>query len=275
MFSGNIVMMPETASFPSLFLPHGAPTFALRPGRAGVVISELAAHMPRPRALIVVSAHWATDKPCVGFAGYPETLHDFRGFPAELYAIRYPAHGDAQIANKVLEHLRSAGFEAGADPYRGLDHGAWTPLRFMYPDADVPVIPLSIQPHLGPRHHLALGRALAPLANEGCLIIASGNLTHNLADALRPRPDLAVPGYVREFADWFWERLQARDGASLMDYRTQAPGAVRAHPTDDHLLPLFVALGVHEGGYAECIHVGVEDHAIAMDSFVFHAEKTR
>jgi 4,5-DOPA dioxygenase extradiol len=272
MLNGNIVMMPETAPLPSLFLPHGAPTFALHPGQAGVVMAELAAHLPRPRAVVVVSAHWGTHEPCVGFAEHPATIHDFWGFPDELYAIRYPAHGSTRMAAEVLARLREAGFDASSDSQRGLDHGAWIPLRCMYPDADVPVIPLSIQPRLSPTYHFALGRALAPLADEGCLILASGNLTHNLGEALRPQPGSNSPDYVREFSEWFWQRLQAHDLAALLDYRKQAPQAVRAHPRDEHLLPLFVALGVHADGDVARVHSGVEHHSIAMDAFVFQAE---
>ena len=266
-------MMTETAALPSLFLPHGAPTFALHPGRAGAVMSELAAHIPRPRALIVVSAHWETDKPCVGFAEQPATIHDFWGFPAELYAIRYPAPGDAHIAGEVLARLRAAGFEAGVDLHRGLDHGAWTPLRIMYPDADVPIVPLSVQPRLGPRHHFAVGRALEPMTREGVLVLASGNLTHNLHDALRPGVDGDAPAYVRAFSDWVWARLHEGDVESLLDYRHLAPGAELAHPRDEHLLPLFVALGAHASGRVERIHAGIDYNAIAMDAFVFYPEE--
>ncbi|HTY99074.1 MAG TPA: class III extradiol ring-cleavage dioxygenase [Rhodocyclaceae bacterium] len=258
-------------SQPSLFVPHGAPTFVLHPGAAGAALVAAAATLARPRAIIVVSAHWGTPEPVVGFAARPETLHDFWGFPEELYSIRYPATGCREAAAEVRSALADAGFDAGADEGRGLDHGAWIPLQLMFPDADVPVIPLSVQYHAGPEHHLRLGRALAPLAAKGFLVIASGNLTHNLRDfQLAVRNGGAVPAYVRDFPDWIWQRLAEGDTAALLDYRRLAPDAGRAHPTDEHLLPLYVALGA--GGERPAVsrlHAGVDDYVIAMDAFAF------
>ena len=256
---------------PAFFVPHGAPTFALRPGAAGAALVRAAGSLGRPRAIIVVSAHWNTAVPTVGFADRPETIHDFGGFPRELYAIRYPATGCREAAAQVLARIRDAGFMVISDEKRGLDHGAWLPLRLMFPEADVPVIPVSIQAHLGPAHHLAIGRALAPLAEQGFLIIASGNLTHNLADfQLAYRTGGTTPLYVRAFADWIWQRLDASDVPALLDYRRQAPDAVRAHPDDDHLLPLYVALGAaRPGGRIERLHAGIDEYVIAMDAFAF------
>ena len=264
-------MLPEHSPPTTLFLPHGAPTFALAPGAAGAAMARSVARLPRPRAVVIASAHWASAHPRTGSAARPETIHDFRGFPAPLYAIRYPATGCPEAATEVQAALCQAGFDAGLDSQRGLDHGAWIPLRILFPDADVPVIPLSIQPHLGPHHHLRLGRALAPLARRGFLIIGSGNLTHNLQDFVRARTvGLGDSDYVREVSDWAWERLRAGDEADLLDYRRLAPGAERAHPSDEHLLPLFVALGA-AGPQAQAtrLHAGIDDAVIAMDAFAF------
>jgi 4,5-DOPA dioxygenase extradiol len=207
----------------------------------------------------------------VGFADRLETIHDYWGFPPELYSIEYPATGCKEAAAEVLSRLRAAGFPAVAEYARGLDHGAWIPLRLMFPDADVPVVPLSIQAHLDPAHHLAVGRALAPLAPQGFLVLASGNLTHNLRDfQLAHRGGGQVPDYVRRFADWIWGRLEAGDLSSLLDYRRRAPDAERAHPRDEHLLPLYVAMGAAgAGARVERIHAGVDDHVLAMDAFAF------
>lgn len=264
--------MSANAVLPSLFVPHGAPTFALRPGAAGAALARTAAGLPQPRAVVVVSAHWDMANPTVGLAERPQTIHDYFGFPAELVNLRYPATGCREAAGEVLARLRAAGLPAQADEGRGLDHGAWIPLRHMYPDADVPVTPLSIQGRLGPAHHLAVGRALAPLAAQGFLILASGNLTHNLRDFQLIRAGAAtVPPYVRQFADWIWQRLAAGDEAALVDYRARAPGAVRAHPTEEHLLPLYVALGAAGGhGRAERLHAGIDDYVLATDAFAFH-----
>lgn len=261
----------------SLFVPHGAPTFALHPGAAGAALVAAAAALPRPRAIVVVSAHWESARPTVGFAERPPTIHDFSGFPDALYALRYPATGCREASGEVLDTLLKAGFPAQADAARGLDHGAWLPLRLMFPEADVPVLPLSIQTALGAEHHYRLGLALAPLASRGFLVIASGNLTHNLADYQRAARDGGkMPAYVRNFSDWFWSKLRANDLPVLLDYRAQAPEAARAQPNDEHLLPLFVALGAAgEQSSARRLHAGVDDYVIAMDAFAFLSTSPR
>ena len=266
--------VPYTAQ-PSLFVPHGAPTFALRPGAAGAAIAREASKLSGLRAAIIVSPHWDTQLPTVGFAPRLATIHDFRGFPEELSRIRYPATGCVKGSEEVVAALAAAGFQAASDPDRGLDHGAWVPLRMMYPDADVPVIPLSIQSALGPLHHLRLGRALAPLAARGFLVIGSGNITHNLGDyVVASRSGGQTPDYVRAFADWVWQRLEAHDERALLDYRSQAPSGGRAHPQEDHLMPLFVALGAAgQRPQAMRFHAGVDDYVLAMDAFEFIPER--
>lgn len=256
---------------PALFVPHGAPTFALRPGAAGAALTAAGRALARPRAIVIVSAHWDTATPTVGFADRPETIHDFRGFPKELYALRYPAIGCREAADEVVAAIEAAGLAVERDEHRGLDHGAWIPLRLMFPDADAPVIPVSIQSRGGPEAAWRLGRALAPLTARNFLVIGSGNLTHNLRDVQTAwRHGGQTPVYVRAFADWMAERLTVRDLPALLDYRRQAPGAVQAHPTDEHLLPLYVALGA-AGNPARIdrFHAGIDDCVIAMDAYAF------
>lgn len=256
---------------PSLFVPHGAPTFALRPGAAGAALSAAARSLTLPRAIVIISAHWDTALPTVGFAERPETIHDFWGFPEELYRLRYPATGCREAASEVVAAIQAAGLPVQEDAGRGLDHGAWVPLRLMFPDAEIPVIPLSIQTHAGPAQAYALGRALAPLTAKGFLVIASGNLTHNLRDYQRAaRNNGQTPAYVRRFTDWLGEHLQTGDLPALLDYRQQAPDAVQAHPSDEHLLPLFVALGAGgDPARVERFHAGIDDYVIAMDAYRF------
>lgn len=262
-----------TDAQPALFVPHGAPTFALRPGAAGAAIAEAARSLASPRAIVIVSAHWDTAVPTVGFAARPETIHDFGGFPDALYALRYPATGCREAAGEIVAAIAAAGLPVQTAAERGLDHGAWVPLRLMFPEADVPVIPLSIQSHGGPGQAWRLGRALAPLAAKGFLVIASGNVTHNLRDyQAAARNGGLVPAYVREFSDWLANRLAAGDLPALLDYRRQAPGAVQAHPTDEHLLPLYVALGAGgENAQVRRLHAGIDDYVIAMDAYAFQA----
>lgn len=258
-------------TLPALFVPHGAPTFALKPGAAGAAIAAAADGLPRPRAIIVVSAHWDTRIATVGSAEQPETIYDFWGFPDELYTLNYPAMGSRDAAADVVSALQAAGLPVQTDAGRGLDHGAWIPLRLMFPKAEVPVIPLSIQGLGGVKQAYSLGKALAPLAEQGFLVIASGNVTHNLRDFhLISRNGGQTPVYVQAFADWLAARLAAGDLSALLDYRRQAPGGVQSHPSEEHLLPLYVALGAGgEQPRVERLFAGIDNHVIAMDAYSF------
>jgi len=264
-------MPPKTTFLPALFLAHGAPSLVLQPGPVATILARTAADLPRPRAIVVVSAHWETPHPRVGSAAELVTLHDFYGFPQELYGVSYPARSDHAVAHEVHDLLRANGLDAALDNSRGLDHGAWTPLSLIYPQADVPIVPLSLQTERGPAHHFALGRALAPLLADGVLLVASGNITHNLADYRRTAAgDGQTPAYVGEFADWIWQRISAGDDQALLDYRRQAPHALRAHPSEEHLLPLHVARGAAGDDCRPVrLYSGVDSLVLAMDSYAF------
>lgn len=260
---------------PALFVSHGSPMTALQPGQVGPRLAELAASMPRPKAIVVASAHFLGRRPVVGGNPRPETVHDFGGFPQALYALRYPAPGDAALSERVYRLVEQAGLEPYMDPRRGLDHGVWVPLRFLYPDAGIPVVPLSIQPELGPAHQLALGRALAPLREEGVLLVGSGSITHNLRDWRGGFSAGHEAPYVRPFIEWFEQKLAADDLAALLDYRRQAPFAERAHPSEEHLLPLFFAMGAAGGDTlgAGRIDAGVDMGFLAMDVYRFDGKE--
>jgi 4,5-DOPA dioxygenase extradiol len=254
---------------PTLFLSHGSPMHAVAPGEAGRVWAALGQAL-RPRAVVVASAHWETAVPMVTGNPKPETIHDFGGFPAELYEIQYPARGAPALAEEIVDLLKGAGITAGIDGCRGLDHGAWVPLRHMFPAADVPIVQISVQPERGTRHHVELGRALAPLAADNVLIVGSGHTTHNLRDFFSARSGSSTPTYAREFADWVYAQLSSRDTDALVRYRDVAPSAERAHPTEEHFLPLFVAWGAAgDDVRAERIFEGLEAGALSMDSYAF------
>ena len=251
---------------PALFLSHGAPTLAVQQTSQTQAWAKLAQELPRPKAILAVSAHWDTREPEVSAAPHPETIHDFGGFPRELYEQRYPAPGAPGLAERAAQLLQQQGLGSRTDPDRGLDHGAWVPLKWMYPEADIPVTQLSVQSARGPKHHHDLGRALAPLRNEGVLILASGGIVHNLREiewqSKTPR-DWAVA-----FNDWMAARVEEGDVAALLDYRTRAPSAVRSHPTDEHLEPFFVALGAG-GAPARRLELGMEMGTLGMDGYLF------
>lgn len=253
---------------PTLFVSHGAPTLAISHTPARRFLADYGASLPKPRAIVAVSAHWETDLPTVGGAATPRTIHDFGGFPDELYRVRYAAPGAPELAESVAARLREGGMEAAVDPSRGLDHGAWVPLSLLFPLADVPVVPVSVQPRLGPAHAERVGEALKPLRDEGVLIVASGSLTHNLRslDWQVGEEDLADPR-AAAFADWVDLAVENDDRASLLGYRGLAPFARFHHPTEEHFLPLFAAMGA--GGRGKRIHTSATFGNLMMDAYEF------
>jgi 4,5-DOPA dioxygenase extradiol len=255
---------------PTIFLSHGSPMLALQDSPARRFLQGLGATLPRPRAIVVVSAHWQTREPAVSLAERPETIHDFGGFPRALFEITYPAPGAPEAARRTAQLLQAAGIGAAASRQRGLDHGAWVPLTLMYPDADIPVTQLSIVHGAGPEEHERLGRAIGVLREEGVLIVASGSLTHNLHEFRGQGIDAPVPHWVSEFEAWMKARIEAGDRAALLDYRRAAPYAAENHPTDEHLLPLYVALGAAgPDARARLLHASFEHGVLAMDAYAF------
>ncbi|PWF24626.1 dioxygenase [Corticimicrobacter populi] len=253
---------------PVLFVSHGAPTFALEPGLAGPELTRLGQQLPEPRAIVVISAHWMT-RGTVGVttSAQPATIHDFGGFPAPLYALQYPAAGAPEIAARTLELLQQAGWPTTPDASRGLDHGAWVPLMHLYPDARIPVVQVSLPYPCDADTALRLGKSLAPLRDEGVLLIGSGSLTHNLYEIRHPGSDASE--YVREFTDWTRRQVDAHDISALLGYRRLAPAAERAHPTEEHFLPLLVAAGATgDEEPTTIIDGGVDYGVLAMDTYV-------
>jgi 4,5-DOPA dioxygenase extradiol len=235
-----------TNLLPAIFISHGAPDLPIREGAVTHFLKSLAQQFPKPQAILVVSAHWNSDLPIVSAAQEPRTIHDFSGFPQALYEMEYPAPGAPELADRVVGLLNQAGIPCATHPTRGLDHGAWTPLLLAYPAADIPVTQLSIQYDRDPLHHWKVGQALEPLRSEGVLIIGSGSATHNLS-AFSEHYAASPPPWVQQFDEWLAQTIIQGDWESLLKYRQIAPSAAENHPTDEHLLPLFVALGA--GGH--------------------------
>ncbi len=258
-----------TKGIPSVFVSHGAPTLILEAGPARDFLAGLGAALGKPRAVLCVSAHWETAAATISAAVGPETIHDFHGFPQEMYEIRYPAPGAPDLASAVAARLRAAGLPASVDPHRGFDHGAWVPLKLMYPDADVPAAQLSIQHHLGPGHHFAVGRALAGLGEDGVLVLGSGGATHNLRE-LNWGGGAEPSAWAKCFDDWLEENIVAGDRTALIDYRKRAPDALRAHPRDEHLLPLFVAFGAGgSGAKGHRLHGSFNFGSLSLAAYAF------
>ncbi|HTQ70463.1 MAG TPA: class III extradiol ring-cleavage dioxygenase [Acidocella sp.] len=257
---------------PTLFISHGSPTTILQdtPGRH--FLESLGTLIPRPKAILSISAHWETATPEVSNPPANETIYDFYNFPPALYALTYTppvAHG---LAKRVAELLGAASLPCKTDEARGLDHGTWVPMKLAYPAADIPVIQLSVQTHLGAKHHIALGSALRKLREEDVLIFGSGTFTHDLRRFRPGRPDINTPetADVTEFSNWMDEKIMAADMDALADYRRLAPHAVEEHPTEEHLLPLHVALGAAGPGTTpKKLHSSVEYGFMRMDAYAF------
>jgi 4,5-DOPA dioxygenase extradiol len=257
--------------FPAVFVSHGAPSLALEPADPthGFLL-ELGHTLGKPSAVVCVSAHWEAPQPSVSAAEHPSTIHDFYGFPAPLYDIRYPAPGHPALAARVGAMLGAAAAPATLDARRGLDHGAWVPLSLMYPAADVPVLQLSVQSRLGAAHHAALGRALAPLRDEGVLILGSGGATHDLRRVAWGASEEDVPADVRAFEGWLVKCVESGATDELIAWRERAPSPASNHPTPEHFLPLFVPLGAAvPGTKGRVLHRAFAYGALSMAAFAW------
>lgn len=256
-------------TMPALFVSHGSPMLAIQDSPAHRFLKSYGAELGKPAAILSVSAHWEAAQPTVSTAERPATIHDFGNFPKALFEIDYPAPGAPDLAAKAAGLLRAAGHEATTDAGHGLDHGSWVPLSLMYPAADVPVFQLSVQTCYGPAHHLALGQALRPLREENVLIFGSGSLTHNLRAFFTQDGSGATPGWVTDFADWTERTIAEGRTDDLLAYREIAPHAVQNHPTDEHFLPIFAALGAGSDGKGKRVHHSIDGGVLAMDMYRF------
>jgi 4,5-DOPA dioxygenase extradiol len=268
---------PVGLALPPVFISHGSPMTALEPREAGAFMQALGPALQRafgrPRAIVAVSAHSLTRQPVLLAAPQHAAVYDFGGFDPKLQTLRYDAPGAPALAPRVAALLQAAGLPVHTVAEGGLDHGIWTPLRYMFPQADVPVLPLAWPPGWSPAQLFALGEALAPLAAEGVLIMGSGSITHNLrrvfAGGLRDVDRPATPESTA-FREWFADRGAAADWPPLLNYRSEAPHAELMHPTDEHLLPWFVAAGA--GGRAapaRRLHASLTYGDLGMDAYAF------
>jgi 4,5-DOPA dioxygenase extradiol len=257
--------------YPSLFISHGAPTYALAPGLPGAQLAAFARSLPTPRAVLVLSPHWMTRGVAVCTQAHAEAMHDYGGFPEALYRIRYAPPGAPDVAARAISLLTAAGFAPATQGARALDHGVWVPLRFMFPDATVPIFQISMPHDLTPARAMQLGAALSPLRDEGVLIVGSGSLTHNLYEVEFDNP-VATP-YVSEFVSWVRNTVVSRDLEALAHTMARAPHAQRAHPSTEHLLPLLFAAGAADASAPNGVLKGGTQHGnLSMESYAFGAE---
>jgi 4,5-DOPA dioxygenase extradiol len=256
---------------PTVFVSHGAPTLTLEHVPARQFLVDLGSRYRSVRAVLCISAHWNTVRPRVNTGNNHETIHDFYGFPPELYGIEYPARGSPDLGYQVVKLLRDSGLTCDIDPMRGLDHGAWVPLRLMYPNADVPVVQLSIQQNLDPAYHVALGEAIRDVRETGVLVLGSGGAVHPLGNPQASLgPGAPTDDWAKEFNTWLTSAVTGGDRESLINYRTIAPYALQAHPYPDHYMPLLAAFGAAgPGARGIVLHQSWDLGDLGMGAFEF------
>ncbi len=252
---------------PVVFISHGAPDALMKAPDAVACWRDIGQQLPEPAAILVISAHWEARQPTASLAGAPETIHDFSGFSPALHRMQYSAPGAPMLAERVAGLLDHGGIAAGLHPTRGLDHGAWVPLSAMVPQATVPVTQLSLIRNGSPAQHFALGQAIAPLREEGVLIVATGAITHNF-DWLDANPGASPVPQARAFADWVAARLEVHDTPALLAYRSTPPGT-EAHPSAEHFLPLFVSMGAAGNDPPQRYRPPFSHGGLAMDAYVW------
>lgn len=263
-----------TSRLPAVFISHGAPTLAIEDGAGHRFLQEYGRQLGRPRAIVVLSAHFSAGVAMVTAGENPETIHDFGGLPDELYRMKYPAPGDPALAGKIVELLVEGDVSARLTETRGFDHGAWIPLSLMYPAADVPVVQVSLDPRQGPEYHYRLGQLLAPLRDDGVLIIGSGGVTHNLAELQWSGSNGKAPDWAESFNEWVASAIAETEINDLLAYRKSGPHAVRNHPTEEHFFPLLFVLGAaYNEDRGVRVHHSYTYGALSMDSYEFGGDK--
>lgn len=262
--------MNDIRRFPSVFISHGAPTLAIEDGEAHRFLREYGVQIGKPSAIVVMSAHFLTSGPTVTANPSPQTIHDFGGFPHDMYQIEYPAPGDAELATRIVDLLATGGVRAQLSVDRGFDHGAWVPLSLMYPEANVPIVQLSLDPRRGTEYHHRLGELLKPLRTEGVLILGSGGATHNLSEIMPHQPEAGPPDWVSSFNEWLADAITNGRTGDLLRYREIASGAARNHPTEEHYLPLLFAMGAAgEERRRARVHHSYTYGVLSMDAYEF------
>ena len=269
-------MNTPSQPLPALFVSHGSPMLALEPGAAGAFMKRLGpaidAQFGRPRAVLAVSPHTSARAPIVLGAPRHHAVHDFSGFPKALYELQYAPAGDPALAQRVHALLRDAGIESHLSEEGGLDHGIWSVLRFAWPDASVPVVPLALVPTQSGAQQWRIGQALAALADEGVLVMGTGSITHNLRllfGASRPGVDAPEIAESRAFRDWVAQTVASGDRDALIDYRARAPHAADMHPSDEHWQPIYIAAAAGGLEGAQRLHDSVTYGALGMDAYAF------
>jgi len=269
--------MSLPVDMPVVFISHGSPMVAVEKDDYTAALRRMGETLPLPKSIVVVSAHWETSAPVrVTLSEQPETIHDFGGFPDDLYRLNYPSRGNPELATEILSLLAAAGIPAVGDGQRGLDHGAWVPLRHAYPGAEIPVLEVTLPMPRSPSSMLRLGQALAPLRKQNVLPLGSGGIVHNLRRVRFDDKNAPVEPWAQSFDDWIRRRLESGDVASIADYKAQAPEWAAAVPTTEHFDPLFVVLGAAGRGQGvKDVYEGFRYGNLSMRTLILSAPQKR
>ena len=254
------------STLPGLFISHGSPMLAIEPEQVGTALHRLSINLPRPKAIIVMSAHWESDVLEISTATRPETWHDFSGFPRELYDIHYPAAGDPKLAERVIDLLQRANIEAHANTLRPRDHGVWMPLLHLYPEADIPVVQISLPIQSSAQSIYRIGQVLSLLRQEQILLVGSGSITHNLSELIWTDEAINTPKWASTFRNWVVHRLNTNAFSTVLNWQS-APFIRQNHPTLEHLAPLFFAMGT--GSRFSLVHSSFSLGTLGMDLYRF------
>jgi 4,5-DOPA dioxygenase extradiol len=265
--------MADSSRQPAAFLAHGSPMVAVEQDEFTQALRDFGGSLPRPKAIVVVSAHWeAPGSVRVTSSERPPLIYDFSGFPEELYEVRYPSPGDPALAASLVERLSAAGISAVPDERRGIDHGAWVPIRHAFPAADLPLLEVSLPLPRTPRDLAAVGKALAPLRDQGVLLVGSGGIVHNLRRVRFENKRAPAEHWAKEFDAWVRDRVQALDVDGLSEYSKRAPNAAAAVPTTEHFDPQFFVLGAAlPGDRVRMLYEGFHHGTLSMRSYSLSA----
>lgn len=255
-----------TQRAPAMYIGHGSPMFALKPGKSGTLLNHFSKYFSEVKAVLIISPHWMTQGLALTSGNNLETIHDFYGFPDPLYKVSYNAPGDQTIASEIKQQLEVTGYQINMDSNRGRDHGAWVPMIHLLPEENLPVIQLSLDQSLNSEGLIKLGEALKPLRERGIAIIASGSLTHNLYEI---QPEQAPPvAYAERFEKWVRGSVKNRDTEQLSNPQLYNEDFKRAHPTEEHYLPLLVAIGASDADEElQVLEGGILHGVISMESY--------
>lgn len=254
---------------PSLYISHGSPALMIKNNKTTEFLKQLSSKFEKPKYILIISSHWVSKNLKILYEDSPSLIYDFYGFPNELYTLKYPAKSSKRKSNEIVELLESNNIKIEKDDLRGgFDHGVWSPLTFLYPKADIPVLQISLPASYSAEQLYKVGEILSKLRDD-TLIIGSGSITHNLGDISWDENNNSPKPYVKAFRDWVVEKIENQEIDSLLNFRKESPYLAKNHPTLEHFLPLYVSLGAAKGTEGKSLNDLYMHGNLSMDTIIF------